>query len=141
MKTRIAHVGAFKRFSSNDVRRITVALHWLVTHKIELGKPVHDIINLHYGRDFLRETLEYDIVIIHSVFSHYFPAKSNDAGTSEMHDMPHWIDRLLSTKAKVIFLFSDQPNSLSDGHIGKLTGYQKVESPEEDLAIYERKIQ
>lgn len=137
------HVGAFKRFSNNDQRRTMVALDWLLAQGIELEKSIYDIVNLRYGRDFLTETLKYDFVIVHAVFRDYVPVeilstKTKDARVSSDHSLPNWINRLVSTQAAVIFLFSDQANSLGGGHIGNLLGYQRRESPEIDLTIYQR---
>jgi hypothetical protein len=65
----IAHVGGFKRMSDGDRGRWMMALTWLFDNGHHLsGDFTHEAINLKYGRDFLAEHEQYDIVVMHDIF-------------------------------------------------------------------------
>jgi len=145
----VAQVGAFKRDSPEDTGRKLTMLRWLVQNRSSErsadGKWTHDIINLKYGRDFLLEAREYDIVVVHCVFHPgdiyemdpiVLPHVLRDAKMSPVHTVERWRKRLERTQAKYIFIFAEQQGSLSGWHLGELDGYTIVQR--DTLTIYKR---
>lgn len=127
----VAQVGAYRRFSQEDKSRLCYCLE-----KFDLNKIKNDIINLKYGRDFLKERFQYDIVILHSILDVNLPKMyGNKLLTSNKHNINSWKKRLISTKAKYIFVCQGQPFSLN---IGELTGYCILQDGV--VTIYEKRF-
>jgi hypothetical protein len=148
-KTLIAQVGAYKKRTDGDIWRWLTALDWLMKNDRLPDKSTHDVINLKYGRDFLREHETYDIVVLHDIY---------DAGnldivqkiqanlpklvwqaieTSSVASEKRWRWRLQQTKAKFIFVFETSPCCINGWGLGELEGY-KVEHIDHQVAIYRR---
>ncbi len=140
---KIAQVGAFKKYSTNDVGRMLTVATWFFENgvwKANSKEPItHDIVNLEYKRDFLRERRIYDTVILHSIMhsnrpdilrdlkNHVVRDKKifgyNERDISALHSVERWRKRLISSKATYIFVFEDIPFSLNIWTLGKLKGY------------------
>lgn len=140
---KIAQVGAFKKHSGNDVGRMITVAKWFFENdvwKADSKEPIiHDIVNLKYKRDFLRERRTYDAVILHSIMHSNRPdilrdlketvARDrklfgyNERDISALHTVERWRKRLVSSKASYIFIFEDIPFSLNIWTLGKLKGY------------------
>jgi hypothetical protein len=135
---KIALVGAHG--SSFDVSILADAMLVLGLEGI---KPSDlDMIDLRNGRDFLREDLEYDIVILCYIYvatdsqeSVLYQMKdlcqllgiySIDTVVSPFHSQMNWRKRLQSTKAKSILVFGCYPESEVTGeYVGDLPGYKQ----------------
>lgn len=152
MVLRVAQVGAFKKSSMGDMSRTIMAMMWLVDHKaLDIkGRVRHDPVNLKYGRDFLQETEQYDIVIVHCIFDvkphelSAIPVLLRDklipevARVSPLHSIVRWRARLLTTRAEYIFVFEDLPKSINGWKIGDLVGY-KMAHRDPMFTAYKRK--
>jgi hypothetical protein len=147
-----ALVGANVKYPSHvDMGGIRVIVDWVKRqsgHYLspELSLWQHsDIINLHEGRDFLRETHRYEIVIL---FSIHHPTKDpvedfvND-GTelclSPQHSLEAWRQRLIQTDAHVIYVTRMKTHTISGRNLGELAGYTRL-SVSRELTVYQRKI-
>jgi hypothetical protein len=138
---RIAEVGAFKRRSQEDMVRRMAALIEILELDPDFAhrKKKFETINLVDGRDFLRETDVYDMVIVHSVLSPSvglvrMPG-NKELMTSPDHTVEVWVNRLVSTGAKYIVVCEGQPYTLSGRELGDLPGYDVVKS-DERLTVY-----
>lgn len=134
-KLRIAHVGAFRDKSSEDGARSVESLYRILQHDRDFiygTKPNHDTINLIYGRDFLKESRTYDLVILHSIFHVNLLglARGKDRkqlSLSSKHSVLNWVRRLIKTRAIYISVCEGQPHSLSGWHLGEIPGYEILE--------------
>jgi hypothetical protein len=128
----IAHVGAYKRFSDADGNRTaTVMLHLLKHGFNNRGKIYHDVINLKYGRDFLAENIQYDLIILHSIFQY------DNEDNSSHHNNENWRIKLSQSGAKFIAICEGQPCTLSGWQIGEIPGYAILER-NSAITIYNR---
>lgn len=99
-----------------------------------------DIIDLKDGRDFLKETEEYDIAILYYVYRNLgrpdvLTGLPNYFAVSELNSWSNWLKRLISTKASTIILFGNKAE-ISSSFIGPIPNYKLEELKEEKLAIY-----
>jgi hypothetical protein len=139
----IGHVGAYKRFSQADQGRHIHCVAWLLRNDrdfLSQTKWKHDSINLKYNRDFLKEDLCYDIVIVHSIFHTEWPVvkKYRDkAKISVKHTIDNWRQRLISTSATYLFICEGQPFSLSGYNLGVINGY-KIKYQDHMVTIYKK---
>ncbi len=102
------------------------------------NKLIVDNINFQFGRDFLKENKQYNIVILHYIYNPSYDniQERNTPGPfkrSELHDRKNWISRLISTNAEGIFVFGDV-TEVSGGWLGELPGYESQNK--NDLTIY-----
>lgn len=130
----VAHVGAFKKRSEDDVGRTIEAITRVGKYDREMWhgrRSVHDVINLKDGRDFLKETRRYDLVITHSIFHPkvvQIPKRvCKELLLSERHSEENWRRRLVSTGAAYLVICEGQPMSLSGWHLGDIDGYEILE--------------
>lgn len=136
----IAEVGAFKRPSREDQIRRTAAMIEVLELDPDFAgrKKRFEAINLADGRDFLRETGTYDMVIVHSVLSPSVglrQSRSKELMTSPDHTVEVWRNRLVSTGAKYIVVCEGQPYTLSGRELGELLGYD-VQKSDEWVTVY-----
>lgn len=139
-KLLVAEVGAFKRPSQEDTSRRLAALIEImeIDAPFIITQKKFDAINLVDGRDFLRETYTYDVVIVHSVLSpgvRIRGARNKELLTSPDHDIEVWRNRLISTGAKYIVVCEGQPYTLSGWELGDLPGYTVLKM-DTRLAVY-----
>lgn len=140
----IAQVGAFKRFSLDDTCRMAVAMMVISSYDREFfkPKPKHNVINLAYGRDFLVEDEQYDLVVLHSILHCYasetpegFAAVKERAKKigkekgkllllSPHHSIDKWRERLMNCGATFIVICEGGPATLSGWKIGDIAGYE-----------------
>lgn len=133
--TTIAHVGAYKKFSEADSGRQVRCLVWLVNNDSNIRSFKHEVINLKYGRDFLLENKEYDIVILHSIFLYSIKNPQKQVMVSPEHSIENWKKRLIITNANYIFICEGQPCTLSGWKIGELVGYE-IKHRDQLLTVY-----
>lgn len=144
MKTiRVAHVGAFKRKSQADQSRHVAAVAKIVEHDRNYFQDgiAEDIINLSYGRDFLREGKHYDVVIVHSVLSPKVRVPSKMCPRLQVspdHTFKTWKKRLVSTGSKYISICEGQPVTMNGWELGDLPGYRILER-DHLITLYQRK--
>jgi len=145
----IAMVGAHRPLTFDDAMRLEVAV---TTHGVVVPKTYPrqntglDIINLDYGRDFLRERRRYATVIVHSVFnSNQSPRESSQAAKaypackqSHYHTEDNWRDRLVATRAQVIVVWELVPFALNGWQLGDLPGYRTAHR-DHRVTVYRRK--
>lgn len=129
---RWAHVGAHHEpFGLFDSAHVEQALMQLLQRGARLArKPLRDIVNLEYGRDFLTEVWTYDIVLVHSVYafgSPGAPSKYDLCKTSTFHTPERWRQRLAATKAEYILVAEMTQMCMSGYFIGELEGYKMLE--------------
>jgi hypothetical protein len=140
----IAEVGAFKRRSREDASRRMAALMEIfeIDPDFTYQTKKFEAINLVDGRDFLRETATYDMVIVHSILSPSVGLTrmrdNRELMTSPDHSVEVWRNRLVSTGAKYIVLCTGQPYSLGRWDLGELPGYTVLKD-DEWLAVYKKK--
>lgn len=134
---RVAHVGASlgdnqenQIWSESDEWHIRAVWEWL--DRFGFGDMMFnrddDFIDLHDGRDFLRENGKYDIVILHMVYNpsrhdlQHYEGSESIFRISHLHDRDNWVYRLVDTEAKYIFTFGS--GSEVDGDfLGEIPGY------------------
>ena len=98
-----------------------------------------DDVDLNQGRDFLKESLSYDIVVLNYIFN---PTKdfqgisTGEFQRSDVHSREEWVRRLASTGAKLIFVFGEF-GEIGGWWLGNISGYSY--SSRNDLSIYEKK--
>lgn len=147
----VAQVGSFKRRSSDDSIRWMRTVTWLLHHESEImskTKFKHDVVNLKYGRDFLREEMKYDIVLLHSIFD---PgprpsavgavniSKWKETLISTVHNDERWRWRLVNTEAEYIFIWETYPMSINGWAIGELQGY-KILHRDWEYTVYRKEV-
>jgi hypothetical protein len=135
----IAQVGYTK--TPGDVVRITQAITWCDSHGYNFGEYQWDYIDLRKGRDFLAETNEYEIVILHFLFRGGFLQKPGRNKKAELSFSPLtswviWRKRLVATKAKLIFVFGG-PTEIGGSYLVNLDGY-KSHKVAEEFWVFER---
>jgi hypothetical protein len=131
--TTVAQVGAFRRFSEGDSWRWVKTTAWLMEVRSELLLgATQDVVNLRYGRDFLRERRKYDIVVLHSPIAFPNPKEVSPGilkryGVSPLTSLDRWRRRLERTEAEFIFVIEAfLPMCVSAWNLGELNGYQLV---------------
>ena len=128
---RIAHVGDIG--SSRDTSMRIIATDWLSRKGKGLlkGRKVkHDFIDLSGGRDFLRESQRYDVVILHFLWAGetltHSDALKRMTITSPDHSPQKWRERLAATGATVILAFGGS-SEVARVFIGNIDGYDVTE--------------
>lgn len=138
-RLRVAHVGSYDL--PEDHWQAIKVYDWLFAHlpTFVVEPPLeHDTINLDFGRDFLRESKAYDLVIVHHVWNAPPVRGRPQPGTfnvSSRHSRAAWRDRLVSTQARVIACVGDEDEVAGD-YLGNLPGYKRVQ--EKGLTMYVR---
>ncbi len=144
-KAVIAHVGAYKRRTDGDIGRWLMALDWLMKNDALPTGFKHEVINLKYGRDFLTENNQYDIVVLHDIFDagnkdivSKIPKRVRQAiETSPYSSNEWWRLRLEMTYAKYIFVFETAPCCINGWGLGNLKDYETVYI-DHQYAVYRR---
>jgi hypothetical protein len=93
-----------------------------------------DFVNLHQGRDFIKEDKIYDIVVLIYIFKWTKEQCQNDnlynkhdssIKVSDIHTPENWRKRLLNTEAKEILIFGYSDESeITGNYIGDLENYK-----------------
>lgn len=105
-----------------------LAERWIDSHK-------HDYIDLNQGRDFLKESKQYDVVALHNL---YHPGGGEDEkrsgyyAVSPQHTAQNWRRRLVSTGAELIGVFGVD---WGGDAIGDLPGYTRIRR-HGDMSVY-----
>jgi hypothetical protein len=90
----------------------------------------YDYIDLNDGRDFLKERLEYDVVLVMYLYrgcqEHEY--RQGYFATSELSTPAAWRNRLQATKARLLFIFGGQ-TEVSGSFIGDIPGYVNEKMP------------
>jgi hypothetical protein len=134
MKKRVAMVGAHDPATLDDCMRLASAqTHgWVGGFRDE----ELDLINLDYGRDFLKERKRYEAVIVHSVFHSnqtFSGYREQTAKLKELyprcrqspvHTVENWRRRLAATGAASIVVWEMIPCALSGWQLSLLDGYR-----------------
>lgn len=125
--------------------RIFKVMEWLDDYDQEelIAQARPDWIDLRHGRDFLRETGKYEIVVLHFLFRGGFrqPA-AHDAHdniqlcVSPLSSWAFWRHRLVQTGAKFIFAFGGLAE-VGGTFIVNLDGYRSIKV-EEEFWVFER---
>ena len=149
----IAMVGAHDPLTFDDAMRLEVAA---TTHGIIVPKTYPrqntglDIINLDYGRDFLRERKRYATVIVHSVFhsnrttfkplsmAEQMVGQRYGVKQSPCHSIAAWCDRLVATRAQMIVVWELVPFALNGWQLGDLPDY-RITHRDHRVTVYRRK--
>jgi hypothetical protein len=137
----VANVGGFG--SINDRIRLDMASDWLSYNDPDYSENIkfsHDNIDLNSGRDFLKESKSYNIVILHDIFN---PVGENDLSrgifsVSPDHNADSWVKRLASTGADYIFVFGSW-TEVGGWWLGDIPGYDKTYGTSEYQTIYRNK--
>lgn len=107
-----------------------------------------DFIDLRYGRDFLKEKHEYDVVILCYIFQMtqeehsrdplYKLTKNNPTyKTSPLHSEENWRKRLESTGAQEILIFGyDTRSEVTGEYVGTLPGYEQSVSTDQYGSVW-----
>ena len=139
VKFSIAHVGANKRFTNEDQCRLVHALSRLIHYDYEFAKLNaderihHEIINLRYGDDYLKDHRVFEVVVLHSIF--HPGDRFADVGglkhvavqLSPLHSLYKWREKLRSSGARYIGVCEGAPVTLNGWQIGDLDGYEIIE--------------
>jgi hypothetical protein len=138
--------------SREDRSRYVVALGLWLKHagtRPDGLKWREDRVNLADGRDFLEETEQYDLVVLHSIFhprGEITDALRRDlaekvgpaALLSPKHAVPAWKRRLEGCGAKHIIVCAGQPFTLDGWQLGELKAYEIAER-DGLVTVYRRK--
>lgn len=107
---------------------------WLDSIGVQILSLKPDVLDLSIKRDFLLEDKTYDYVVLIMIFRYssgeldefdkevqqFMP----ELQVSKNHSIANWRDRLISTKAKAIYIAGfDQLAEVSPGWLGDLPGY------------------
>ena len=118
MAVQIANVGATPHDNYRDMYQ-DLTLGWILDNPDKTGNlrnllwddgTRHDYIDLNEGRDFLKESRKYDIVILHNLYhptSGEAPRHEGFYGVSPQHNIATWRRRLAATGATVIAALGD----------------------------------
>jgi len=125
-KLSVANVGFVEE---SDDTHLYAAENWLTENDPDFvdGKSFDlDIIDLNKGRDFLEESSNYDIIMVHNIINpdriDNYVGKSGFFNVSKHHSVENWTNRLSSSGAKYIFLFGSF-SEISRSYIGNIPGY------------------
>lgn len=136
----IGNVGSFD--SPNDVNRVYMMSDWLASKDPQYAEGVtqfsHDNIDLNSGRDFLKESLNYDIVVLHDIFNPLDAGDRNRKGifsTSPHHKSEIWVNKLASSGADYIFVFGSW-GEIGGWWLGDIPGYDKIKGSSEYQTVY-----
>lgn len=151
-KVHVAHVGASQNpdnpeseiWGENDRWHVDSVFRWLYENT-EDDELLHydnrrdDFIDLNDGRDFLQENNDYDVVILHMVYSppdrSYIGKHDSIFNVSNLHNPRNWRRRLIATGAKYIFAFGDD-DEVSGRYLGHLAGYRGPIDAGNYLSVY-----
>jgi hypothetical protein len=125
----IAHVGYDG--SAEDQIRSIIALEWVAANKWHIGSFTLDYINLHKGRDFLKEDKQHAMVILHFLFRGGFGIAPDGGGNPQLQHSTEqswsaWVKRLAATKARLIFAFGGFAE-VGGSFLARIEGYQRIE--------------
>lgn len=107
-----------------------------------------DLIDLRNGRDFLKETGKYDVVVLCYIFLSTLEEQRNDPLypltrldpthlVSPLHSPETWRRRLLTCEAREILVFGYYTGSEVTGeYLGELSGYKQTVIEEEQGTIW-----
>lgn len=101
----VCHVGHTK--TTDDLQRVIDSVTWMEKNGYTPPRQA-DFVELRKGRDFLKETAQYDVVILHFIFRGGMlirNRKHNELATSPLSSWVSWRKRLMLTEAKLIFAF------------------------------------
>lgn len=92
-----------------------------------------DTISLEGGRDFLKESKTYDVVIILHILNRLGDDqvggdqtfRTGAAAVSAIQSPDTWRDRLVRTNARVIFAFGAPEGEVGGNYLGEISGYTK----------------
>jgi hypothetical protein len=118
----IANVGHTK--TPDDSARIIEAIEWMDDHNFTVPSQ-SDFLDLSRGRDFLAEDKTYDVVILHYIYRGDYESSKmkNGLSTSPLSTWGNWHKRLVSTQARLIFVFGGQ-SEIAGTFIADLSGYK-----------------
>lgn len=129
----VAQVGCHKRRTDGDIGRWLTAVDWLLKNKVPISRLNHDVVNLDYGRDFLREDKRYHMVVMHDIYDgkvaleqqigYFTRAARKVLQTSPLQSPEAWVQRLAATQAEYIFVFEMQISCLNGWKLGDIPGY------------------
>jgi len=132
----IANVGATAGDAYHDLY-LGETFSWIIDNRDKVGglenrlisdTSLHDYISLDEGRDFLKESKKYGIVILHNLYhpiSGEAPRRGGFFGVSKSHSIPAWRHRLVQTGADLIAIFGDDLGGRAIGHLPGYTRYRK----------------
>lgn len=134
---RCAHVGSTE---SDDDHERTVDVEWTMQealNQVELDLfEDADFISLDDGRDFLKEDVKYDVVILHHIYQHPGQGHKGVHGTSPFHAPDVWRARLAGTNAGWIFAYGGS-TEVSGGYLNEIPGYEML-SYDHIKAVYRK---
>lgn len=135
----IGNVGSFD--NENDRNRLYMVDGWLRRNDPKYLEGVsygNDHIDLNNGRDFLKESKTYDMVILQHVYN---PTDSKDLKEgiyriSPNHTSINWVKRLQATNADYIFV-SGGYSEVGAWWLGSIPGYDLVDN-NDYLSVYRK---
>ncbi len=145
---RVAHVGWTGNNFDQDMK--TKAFSWLKQEQWDqadrLGIPgqLDDVINLHQGRDFLKENHKYDLIILYHIYcspsSSWYAKQVRQMdlktqgmfATSDTHCEDGWRRRLAGSEAAIIIAYGQEyddkdPTEIRGKYLGNIPGYMLEE--------------
>lgn len=141
MTVSVGNVGATAGDPENHTFLDALAL-WLLKNDRDLADRwmdegvKHDYIDLNQGRDFLKESKRYDVVVLHNL---YEPGRGEPHlhtgyyAVSPQHTVANWRRRLAQTGADLIAIYGID---LSGDYIGDLPGYSKHKAGRSSQTYY-----
>ena len=134
----VASVGSTDGYQ--DSMRIKMFSGWLESKDPEYFKGAtffYDNIDLNRGRDFLKESKTYDIVILHHIFNPQDRTglETGKFSRSPEHKVNNWIRRLQSTGADYIFVYGSV-GEVAPWWLGNITGYNLIQDYNGYQSIY-----
>jgi len=143
MTLSIAHVGTTQGDPENKSDQIQV-VHWIIRNDPELRErwleEPHklDYIALDEGRDFLAESKNYDIVILHRLYADpsFMEDDTGYFAQSTLQTPQNWRVRLIKTRATHIFALGSA-FEISGDYIGDIPSREKIKV--RGMTVYRRK--
>lgn len=117
-----AHVGYTE--TQADYLRVRDAENWLSLDEdnIDLYKK-GDLLDLNTGRDFLTETLKYEVVILHYIYHREHNSSLPAEKQSTQHTTQAWRKRLVTANAQCIIAYGGG-NEVTGYYMGAIDGYE-----------------
>lgn len=96
-----------------------------------------DDIDLNFNRDFLKENIKYDIVILQHIYNGSGEDQYGEFRKSDYHSRENWIKRLITTNARYIFAFGGW-TEVGGVFLQDIPGYTWNDSGDSDITIYSK---
>jgi hypothetical protein len=135
----IGNIGSFG--SLNDQNRLYMVDDWLFRNDPEYvdgASYSHDNVDLNHGRDFLRESKSYNVIVLHDIYNPVDDVDRQKGGifsVSPHHGPGQWVQKLAASGADYIFVFGSW-GEIGGWWLGEIPGYDTIRGRNEYKTVY-----